>query len=187
MKIFLIVAIAVAVLGMYAVSAKKSFAQQNGGQKPAASGTSKSELSTATGFYCNRKALTPEQTRHKEELGKSLRDQQRSVRELPDGFAFELPFNPATFQSAAEWVSMERACCPFFEFDLRLESEQGTFWLSLKGKEGVKPFIRADLGPWLEKVRETVRTAGRDLKNAPAFISQHSSWQAPVWLNCVAG
>jgi|GEM_PF-164184 hypothetical protein len=153
MKIFLIVAITVAVLGAYAVSAKKSFAQQTAGQKPAVSGMSKPEPPTTSGFYCNRKALTPEQTKHKEELGKALRDQRRSVRELPDGFTFELPFNAANFQAAAEWVSMERACCPFFEFDLRLESDQGTFWLSLKGKEGVKQFIRADLGPWLEKVK----------------------------------
>jgi hypothetical protein len=38
----------------------------------------------------------------------------------------------------------ERACCPFFDIDMRLEREGGSFWLSLTGREGVKQFIQVD-------------------------------------------
>ena len=42
-------------------------------------------------------------------------------------------------------------CCPFFGFGLEIEREGGSVWLSLTGREGVEPFIMAEIGDHLPK------------------------------------
>jgi hypothetical protein len=104
-----------------------------------------------TPFACNRMALTAAQRRrHFKELGPALRLRKKRVRELADGYEFELPDDPATLQLAVEWASGERACCPFFEITLRLDAEGGPLWLGLTGRTGVKQFIEADAASWLK-------------------------------------
>jgi hypothetical protein len=101
-------------------------------------------------FACNRLALTPEQRkRHFDELGPKLRSIKRSIRELPNGYEFEFPADAGTVQLVAEWAIGERACCPFFDIDMRLEREGGSLWLGLTGREGVKQFIQADGAAWI--------------------------------------
>jgi hypothetical protein len=100
-----------------------------------------------TNFYCNLRALSADQHHRQQELSRTLVSLRRSARELPDGYEFELPADSATVQAAAEWAVMEKLCCPFLRIDLRLEADQGPFWLRLSGKEGVKQFIRADFTP----------------------------------------
>jgi hypothetical protein len=103
-------------------------------------------------FACNRLALSPEQRkRHFDELGPTLRSLKKSVRELPNGYEFEFPADPSTVQLVAEWAAGERACCPFFDIDMRLEREGGSLWLGLTGRGGVKQFIQADGAAWIKK------------------------------------
>jgi hypothetical protein len=103
-------------------------------------------------FACNRLALTPEQRkRHFDELGPKLRSLKKSVRELPNGYEFEFSPDSNTVQLVAEWAVGERACCPFFDIDMRLEREGGSLWLTLTGREGVKQFIQADGAAWIKK------------------------------------
>ena len=47
---------------------------------------------------------------------------------------------------AIEFIALERLCCPFFGFGLGIEREGGAAWLTLTGREGVKPFIMAEIG-----------------------------------------
>jgi hypothetical protein len=68
------------------------------------------------------------------------------VRELPDGYAFRLPNDADTLRKAAEFVSLERLCCPFLGFALEVEPKGGPVWLRLTGREGVKEFIREEVG-----------------------------------------
>jgi hypothetical protein len=103
-------------------------------------------------FACNRLALTSEQRkRHFDELGPKLRSLKMSVRELPNGYEFEFPADPNTVQLVAEWAVGERACCPFFDIDMRLEREGGSLWLGLTGRGGVKQFIQADGAAWIRR------------------------------------
>ena len=103
-------------------------------------------------FACNRLALTPEQRkRHFDELGPKLRSLKKSVRELPNGYEFEFSPDSNTVQLVAEWAVGERACCPFFDIDMRLQREGGALWLSLTGREGVKRFIQADGASWIRQ------------------------------------
>jgi hypothetical protein len=145
MKIFLIVAITVGVLGGYAWSHLVSEPQQ--ASPPSNSTNTKAE----TPFYCDRTALTPEQRKRQQELSKILRASVLGIRELPDGFEFEFPPDPASYQALTEFTPLERACCPFFDISIRLEREGGKLWWQLTGREGVKPFIRAEFSPWIKR------------------------------------
>jgi hypothetical protein len=101
-------------------------------------------------FACNVAALSPaERKRHFDELGPALRALKTGMRELPNGYAFRLPGDAKTLQLAAEWAAGERACCPFFDIDLKLEREGGPLWLTLSGREGTKQFIEADGAAWI--------------------------------------
>lgn len=141
MKSILVAAVALATLAG-PVSNSQAKAQQ-----PEPSSLTKHE----TPFACNRLALSPEQRkRHFDELGPTLLSLKTGARELPDGYEFQFPTDTRTYQLLAEWVAGERACCPFFDVDLRADREGGPIWLRLTGREGVKQFIRADGAAWLK-------------------------------------
>jgi hypothetical protein len=76
------------------------------------------------------------------------------IRELPNGYAFRLPNESDVLLKAAEFIALERLCCPFLGFGLEVEPEGGALWLRLVGREGVKPFIQAEIGGHLS---ETLR------------------------------
>ncbi|MCA1622132.1 MAG: hypothetical protein LC795_23250 [Acidobacteria bacterium] len=73
------------------------------------------------------------------------------IRELSNGYAFRLPNESDVLIKAAKFIALERLCCPFFGFTLEAEPEVGSLWLSLIGREGVKPFIVAEIGDHLIK------------------------------------
>jgi len=97
-------------------------------------------------FACDMTAIAAEQrSAHLATIERLFRSVQ-SKRELPDGYAFELPNDSEVLLTAADFISLERLCCPFFAFRLEIEREGGSVWLSLTGREGVKPFIMAEIG-----------------------------------------
>jgi len=144
MGIFLIAGITATILGGYAFSHVIS-ERQTAAQGPRST-NSKSE----TPFFCDCTALTSGQRKRQQELGKSLRAAILGIQELPDGFEFEFSPDPTNCHALAEFSSLERACCPFFDFSIRLEREGGKLWWRLTGREGVKQFIRAEFAPWIK-------------------------------------
>ena len=109
---------------------------------------------TVSPFACKVSALSPEaRKRHFEELGPALGGMVKKIREVADGFEFELPSDAATIRLVSEWAVGEHLCCPFFDIDLRWEREDGGLWLRLTGREGVKAFIQEDFARWFRQVR----------------------------------
>lgn len=100
-------------------------------------------------FACDMLAIAADQrSAHLATIDKLFRSV-GSVRELPDGYSFRLPNEADVLLTAAEFIALERLCCPFFGFGLDLEREGGAVWLSVTGREGVKPFIMAEIGDHL--------------------------------------
>ena|SRR5215510_4687900 len=95
-------------------------------------------------FACNMAALSKTERAAHAKVALALLAAVQERKELRDGYAFRLP--PAALPTASEWVALESRCCPFFTFELALESRGGPLWLRLRGPEGVKNFIRAELG-----------------------------------------
>lgn len=98
----------------------------------------------ASGFYCNLKALnTKERARHMLLTLEIERARVETV-ELANGFAFRFQDGTVSLTDLAEWVSAERKCCPFFDFEIEQQADNGPLWLKLRGKEGAKAFMRAE-------------------------------------------
>jgi len=94
---------------------------------------------------CDMSAIEPGlRARHVATGGHLLRAA-AEVRELADGYAFRLPNESDTLLKAAEFISLERLCCPFLRFSLEVEAEGGPVWFELTGREGVKAFVREEV------------------------------------------
>jgi hypothetical protein len=100
----------------------------------------------ASGFYCNLKALSmKERARHMQLTYEIERGRVETV-EMANGFAFRFQDGTISLAELAEWVSAERKCCRFFDFEIELQGNNGPLWLKLRGKDGVKAFMRSEFG-----------------------------------------
>jgi hypothetical protein len=98
----------------------------------------------ASGFYCNLKALSvKERVRHMQLTYEIERARVETV-EMANGFAFRFQDGTVSLAELAEWVSAERKCCPFFDFEIEQQADDGPLWLKLRGKEGAKEFMRTE-------------------------------------------
>jgi hypothetical protein len=95
-------------------------------------------------IVCRPNALDKSQRQRQQELLHLVRASVQATQDLPDGYAFRLSADPALFQQAAEWVALERRCCPFVEFALEWRTDQ-TVWVRLTGGPGVKEVLRAEI------------------------------------------
>jgi hypothetical protein len=113
---------------------------------PTAGNTEKQMTTTKSKFYCNVKALTPEERVRHKQLGEKLMAARKEIVETEKGYEFQ--YSPADISLAelAEWVGAESKCCPFFDFHIDLEREGKLLCLRLTGEEGIKAFIRAEFG-----------------------------------------
>jgi hypothetical protein len=87
-----------------------------------------------------RDALDAGQRARQHELRQKLLPAVVARQEIADGYAFELGNDAATFLAAAEWVILERRCCPFLTFNLGW-ADRGGVVLRLTGPPGVREFL----------------------------------------------
>jgi len=97
-------------------------------------------------FACNVAGISAEQRPRYMALAKKLATTKQEVRELADGYAIRFSVEASTIQDLAEFITYERLCCPFFDLEMVVEREGGPAWLRLRGREGVKEFIRIEFG-----------------------------------------
>ncbi len=93
---------------------------------------------------CNINALNAMQQERRSTLAAQMHNVVLQVQELPDGYKFLYPAE--LFLTVAEFVSLEKQCCPFFAFQLMVEPDNGPLWFGITGREGVKEFIQEELG-----------------------------------------
>ena len=94
---------------------------------------------------CRLDALDSGERERHAQLSHELAGVVTDVEELPDGLAIRFPSKPYVFLRLAEWMELERACCPFLEFGLIFENRRPTMRLELRGPEGVKDFLGTEL------------------------------------------
>ena len=90
---------------------------------------------------CDPSAIPAEARAGWVETGKHVYAAVREVQELANGYRFRLPAESAMLVRVAEYISNERLCCSFLHFSVDITPNQGPFWLSLSGGEGVKAYI----------------------------------------------
>lgn len=87
----------------------------------------------------------------------------QEVHELTDGYAIRFGNEPGRFLAIAKFIENERLCCPFFNFTLELEPNNGPLWLRLTGAEGVKELLGTTLFENIEdkeKLKGLIQTGG---------------------------
>jgi hypothetical protein len=52
-----------------------------------------------------------------QQLIRMLREARVETKELPDGYEFQLRAEMVSLADLADWISLERRCCPFLEFE----------------------------------------------------------------------
>jgi hypothetical protein len=95
-------------------------------------------------FYCNIKALTPEERARHKQLTEKLMAMRKEIVETALGYEFQFSPKNVSLGELADWVSAESKCCPFFDFHMDPEDKGSLLCLRLTGEEGIKPFIRAE-------------------------------------------
>lgn len=84
----------------------------------------------------------------------------RTVEELADGYRFAFPADEGGVSALVRFILAERACCPFFTFELAFPSPHQVVWLAIRGNEEAKAIVRDGLDP---KVRaQSVTSSGDD-------------------------
>ncbi len=101
---------------------------------------------TTSPFACVMDAIEADKRAPHLENARDLFARVTEIKELADGFAYRFHDSPDLLAQLGEFVALERLCCPFFGFTIEVEPENGPVWLKLTGREGVKPFIQAELG-----------------------------------------
>jgi hypothetical protein len=134
---------------------------------------------------CHPKALDETQRKRQQELLEVVRRSAQATHELADGFAFRLASDPALFQQAAEWVTLERRCCPFIHFALEWKRDQPTTtWMGAGGAPAWRMASRRPSGatPYQAAWASRATTRGREAWNAgPSSTVTARSVSPSVW------
>ena len=94
---------------------------------------------------CRLDALGPSDRLRHAALVAELASMAPAVEELAEGYAFRFPSRPYLFLRVAEWIGLERECCPFLAIRLEVEHANRSLRVSVTGPAGTKDFLRAEL------------------------------------------
>lgn len=97
---------------------------------------------TTTAIACTPNTVPPELRGRWIQFGTRVYAAVEELRELPDGYACRLPSDNAMLLLAAEYISLDRLCCRFVTWELRVEPDEGCIWLSITGPDGTKELTR---------------------------------------------
>ena len=90
--------------------------------------------------------LTPAELKQRKLSGlAALKEKALEIKELPNGFASKFEYSNDMMQMLEEFVRTEKECCGFFEFTVQTDEDKRFVWLEVKGPQGVKEFIKAEL------------------------------------------
>ena len=94
---------------------------------------------------CKMSELTYEQWQRQRDFTGNCADV-KEVRELEDGYAFRDSADGDTLLAIAEFVSNERLCCPFFEFEISVGRDGAPVWLRMSGEGEAKRVLEMEMG-----------------------------------------
>lgn len=93
---------------------------------------------------CNLKAISAAERPRYDHLIQRLRSAVQGRSEFPAGYSYLVDSRRVGLQDIAEWITMERLCCPFLAFQLNISSDQSDYSLTLTGPDGVKALLQEE-------------------------------------------
>ena len=90
---------------------------------------------------CNPSAIAPAEREAHAAVSQEIFSKSTilAIKELANGYGFQLPLESAMLLKVAQFVANERLCCPFFTFSMVVDAE---LWLHLTGTDEVKGYIK---------------------------------------------
>lgn len=104
------------------------------------------QMKTEPPIACNLGALDTEEQKRRADLADQLQNSVREILSRTDGFTLRFSANDLVLFQIAEFVSLERRCCPFLNFQISLNEGDDAIELRLSGRAGVKEFLAAEFG-----------------------------------------
>ena len=78
------------------------------------------------------------QARRRQKVVEPMLEAMVDVEEVDDGWALKFDAEPGVLRMLLAFVDVERQCCPFFRFAVRVAPDQGPIWLELGGSAEIK-------------------------------------------------
>jgi hypothetical protein len=78
--------------------------------------------------------------RREDLLGSLVRRAEERI-DLPNGYRIRLAAADDTLAVVAKVIDIERQCCRFLTFDIRVEPAGGPIWLEFSGPPGTREFL----------------------------------------------
>ena len=70
-----------------------------------------------------------------------MQDWIQEVKSLDSGYALRFASTNEIMDELTTLIQLERSCCQFLQFNLKVLPEQGPIWLELTGPNGTKEFL----------------------------------------------
>ena len=99
-----------------------------------------------TTIACDLGALTAQERERRRTLVASFARAVIGRGELSNGFEFQVDPAKVELIAISEWIALEHRCCPFLHFRIEVGPADTHTVVALTGGEGVKEFLRAELG-----------------------------------------
>jgi hypothetical protein len=102
-------------------------------------------VATRVPIACDLGALTTTERERRAALASQLRARVIAIKDRELGYRLNYAAD-TPLPLLAEWIGLERRCCPFLAFTIELPAAGASIVLHLSGGEGVKEFLTAALG-----------------------------------------
>jgi hypothetical protein len=97
-------------------------------------------------LVCTPDALNADERRRYDQVRGQLAAFQQGIDEFPDGYGLRFPGKAAVLRLLAEFITLERRCCPFLDFTLEVPAGGADVTLRLSGRTaGTKDFLRQEM------------------------------------------
>lgn len=121
-------------------------AQPSTSSKETPAMTTEARPASTMPIACRPQALSKEERAQSQTLRTELASATMETKALPNGYAFRYCADAALFEKAAQWISLERRCCPFLSFELMWqEGDDAAPQLSITGPAGTKAFMAEEM------------------------------------------
>lgn len=97
-------------------------------------------MNSITPIACNLNAIDAETRPRYQALVTKLKSAILDRGETPLGYRYRLA-SGLELAEVAEWISLERLCCPFLDFRLEISGTAREWYLTLEGPTGVKEIL----------------------------------------------
>ncbi len=87
----------------------------------------------------------PELADRVDDFRRTLQPLIREVSEMECGWALRFDASDDVIGLLAKWIAVERKCCGFMQFTVRVEKQNGPVCLEITGEEGTKEMLRGVL------------------------------------------